>query len=221
MMRILVCAIHPVFAESLAHLLEIRGNRVVAVVDRDEALLELQVHPVDLCLLDASVETEADVTEVAGLCQAAPETRFVLISDETGRRVVANAASAGIRAVAEKRKPFAELAELLERVNSGAVNQAMVATQAPPVEPGGGNDRQWLATFLTPRERQVLSALVCGDDTVKLARSMGISATTVRCHIQSVLNKLGAHSRLEAATAAVRCGMVSPGTGEWLVDFAS
>jgi two-component system nitrate/nitrite response regulator NarL len=73
-----------------------------------------------------------------------------------------------------------------------------------------------LAAFLTPREREVLSALVCGDDTKKVARSLGIAAATARCHIQSLLTKMGAHSRLEAATTAVRSGMINPETGQWL-----
>jgi two-component system nitrate/nitrite response regulator NarL len=58
--------------------------------------------------------------------------------------------------------------------------------------------------------------LVRGEDTAKLARRLGISRTTVRCHVQSVLTKMGAHSRLEVATTAVRTGVVSPRTGEWL-----
>jgi two-component system, NarL family, nitrate/nitrite response regulator NarL len=64
----------------------------------------------------------------------------------------------------------------------------------------------------------VLGALVRGDDTSKLARSLGIASATARCHVQNVLTKLGAHSRIEAATNAVRHGMVSPNTGRWL-DF--
>jgi two-component system nitrate/nitrite response regulator NarL len=50
-----------------------------------------------------------------------------------------------------------------------------------------------------------------------VARSLGIASTTARCHIQSLLTKMGAHSRLEVATVAVRSGMVSPASGEWLI----
>ena len=46
--------------------------------------------------------------------------------------------------------------------------------------------------FLTARERQVLAALVRGADTRQMARSLGISTTTTRCHVQSVLTKMGA-----------------------------
>jgi len=80
------------------------------------------------------------------------------------------------------------------------------------------NNAHRLAAYLTPRERQVLSALVCGENTTKLAAALGIAANTARCHIQSLLTKMGAHSRLEVATTAVRCGMVHPETGEWLIQ---
>ena len=80
------------------------------------------------------------------------------------------------------------------------------------------NDALRLASFLTLREREVLCGLVQGDDTNKLARSMGIASATARCHIQNVLTKLGVHSRLEAATSAVRYGLVSPETGDWLPE---
>jgi two-component system nitrate/nitrite response regulator NarL len=59
---------------------------------------------------------------------------------------------------------------------------------------------------------------VRGQDTARLARSLGVAETTARCHVQAVLMKLGAHSRLEAATTAVRYGMVNPADGRWLLD---
>jgi two-component system nitrate/nitrite response regulator NarL len=37
-----------------------------------------------------------------------------------------------------------------------------------------------------------------------MARKLSVSRTTIRTHVQSVLTKLGVHSRLEAASFAVR-----------------
>jgi two-component system nitrate/nitrite response regulator NarL len=47
-------------------------------------------------------------------------------------------------------------------------------------------------------------ALVAGEGTKQMARSMQIAASTVRTYAQSVLTKLGAHSRLEASAIAVQ-----------------
>lgn len=65
------------------------------------------------------------------------------------------------------------------------------------------------ATFvLTQRERDVLRLLARGAGTVEIAREMGISATTVRNHVQNLLGKLGAHNRLQAVSVALRHGLV-------------
>jgi DNA-binding NarL/FixJ family response regulator len=61
---------------------------------------------------------------------------------------------------------------------------------------------------LTPREREVLARLVRGESTTGMARSMGVRLSTTRTHVDSVLIKLGVHSRLEAVAYAVREGIV-------------
>lgn len=57
---------------------------------------------------------------------------------------------------------------------------------------------------LTPRESEVLRLLSTGLGNAKIAEVMGISATTVRNHIDHVLTKLGVHSKLEAVVYAAR-----------------
>jgi DNA-binding CsgD family transcriptional regulator len=61
---------------------------------------------------------------------------------------------------------------------------------------------------LTGRETEVLILLEEGISTQTMADSLGISVTTVRNHIQGILRKLGAHSRLEAVSSARRLGMI-------------
>jgi len=53
--------------------------------------------------------------------------------------------------------------------------------------------------------------LVAGLDTAAMARKLGVSPATVRTHIQSLLTKLGVHSRLEAASFAVRYRLLDEG----------
>ena len=61
-----------------------------------------------------------------------------------------------------------------------------------------------LAGYLTPRERDCLAMMVDGLGTAAIAARLGVSAATVRTYAQAVLTKLGVHSRLEAASFAVR-----------------
>jgi two-component system nitrate/nitrite response regulator NarL len=219
MMRIVLCDHHVVFAESLGHLLAERGADVIAVTNQlDDARIVLENKLVDICLLDVVFGDDNVVERLGELREASPATDLVLLCGQVDQALVSAATAAGVRGIAEKRQPVAEILDLLARVHLGL-------TAIPAYPPAGrtrttrsvANDAQRLATFLTAREREVLSALVRGDDTAKLARHLGIAAATARCHIQSVLTKMGAHSRLEVATTAVRCGMVSPESGDWLI----
>ena len=219
-MRILLCDRQVVFAESLAHLLTARGEQVVGVTHNlDAAAAALGEREADVFLLDVIFGTERRLDGLARLRRSIPRTNVVLLSGSIDDDLRARALAAGVDAIGDKRQPVAEIIDLLYRVHSGDRPRL-----TPRVENHFrcrrryANDAHRLAAFLTPRERQVLSALVRGDDTTKVARSLGIATNTARCHIQSLLTKMGAHSRLEVATTAVRHGMVNPQTGDWLIS---
>src|SRR5712671_891730 len=60
---------------------------------------------------------------------------------------------------------------------------------------------------LSPRERQVLDALVAGRSTKQMAYDLGISARTVEVHRARMLARLGTHSLAEAVRLAVLAGL--------------
>ena len=62
---------------------------------------------------------------------------------------------------------------------------------------------------LTDRERQILGLIAGGANNESMAGSLGISPHTVRTHVQNLLGKLGADSRLAAAALARRHGLAS------------
>ncbi len=61
---------------------------------------------------------------------------------------------------------------------------------------------------LTPRESEILALLAGGAGTRRIAAKLVISEKTVKTHVQNILRKLGAASRLEAAAMAMRAGFV-------------
>jgi DNA-binding NarL/FixJ family response regulator len=63
--------------------------------------------------------------------------------------------------------------------------------------------------------------LVEGLSTAAMVERLGVSRTTVRTHLQAVLIKLGVHSRLEAASFAVRHGLAKAWAAEDLAGAAS
>ena len=57
---------------------------------------------------------------------------------------------------------------------------------------------------LTAREREVLILLTAGKSTADIAGALVVASATARNHIQSIMTKLGAHTRLEAVAIAAR-----------------
>jgi len=62
---------------------------------------------------------------------------------------------------------------------------------------------------LTPREKDVLTLLAEGLSNKAIAKRLGISDQTVKFHLNALLGKLGATSRTEAVTKAVRAGLLT------------
>jgi DNA-binding NarL/FixJ family response regulator len=73
-----------------------------------------------------------------------------------------------------------------------------------PADAGAGT-----VDVLTPREREVLRRLVKAETTPQIAESMGITTSTARAYVQSVLMKLGVHSRLEAVSLVARLDLAA------------
>jgi DNA-binding NarL/FixJ family response regulator len=65
-----------------------------------------------------------------------------------------------------------------------------------------------IAALLTEREAEVLARIVDGEDTRRIAAGLGVATSTARTHVQRLLTKLGAATRVAAAALAVRTGVL-------------
>lgn len=65
------------------------------------------------------------------------------------------------------------------------------------------------ASPLTDRELEILELIVAGCSNADIAERSYITVGTVKTHVRSILNKLGASDRTEAAVRALRSGLVS------------
>jgi DNA-binding NarL/FixJ family response regulator len=94
-----------------------------------------------------------------------------------------------------------------EEIRAAAVALAAglhFAVQPPP------NPESDFAYFepLTEREREVLNLVAEGLSTPEIANELGVSRTTVKFHVSSIMGKLGAGSRTEAVALGLRRGLV-------------
>ena len=68
----------------------------------------------------------------------------------------------------------------------------------------GHSAREAIGDTLTRRELEILRVIATGMSTKAAAAKLHVSPATVRNHVQNILGKLGAHSRLEAVAMATR-----------------
>ena len=212
-MRVIISDTHLAFSESLAHVLTSRGARVIAVVQKvAEVAIVLSRQSVDVCVVGLGSDRSLAGERYAALATLTPKVAVVVLAETVTPALRAECAALAVRGLGDMRQGMSEVLRLLDRVRRG--DQVLDPLGLPkPV--ASEDDVHRLAAFLSARERAVLTALVRGEDTGSLARTLGISHTTARGHVQGVLTKLGVHSRVAAVTLAVRGGLVDPATGTW------
>ncbi len=220
-MNLVICDDHPVFADSLAQLLRARGFHIAGVAFHPhEAIRILAEQQVDVGVFDVTYGPSTITDHLIDVAAANAHAQLMILTAALAPEVVRGCIDGGVIGFAEKRQSTNEIISIIQHVAAGQrVIPPSIDLSRPPIAPSrtsAAYGLRRLAEYLTPREREVLSALVGGLDTTALARKLGIAPETARSHIQSTLVKLNVHSRLEAATLAVRSGILNPETGEWL-----
>jgi two-component system, NarL family, nitrate/nitrite response regulator NarL len=202
---------HVVFLDALAAVLTQHGHFVRAVAPGADELVEsVRSTQPEVCLINRYLDVD-DLADVIGrVIGASGGTRVIVLSGDADTVTAPQALDAGASGYVHKSRGVSALISAVERVLAGNVvvdvpAAANIRRSASP------NDVERLAARLTMRERECLSLLVEGLDTAAMVVKLGISRTTVRTHVQAVLNKLGVHSRLEAASLAVRSGILDAG----------
>ena len=203
---------HTVFLDGLTAVLTQLGHRILGAVDSpDELRSKLRAFRPQLCITDVQLRGSDDADLIATLTNASPMTRIVVLTADADPRTMHSALEAGAAGYMHKTRGIAVLVDMLQRVVAGEI-VIEASFQRPERSPEVPPQLLRLATYLTTREQECLTLLTAGRDTRSMAAELGVSTTTVRSHVQAVLTKLGVHSRLEAASLAIRFQLV-PGIG--------
>ncbi len=159
-------------------------------------------HQPDICLLDRYFGDGDGLNVIGEILNAGEHTKVLVLTADGDVQGMRDALGKGAAGYVNKMCGLAVLGGAIRGVMDGEVVVEMAASRAPRL--AGTTDARRLATHLTARERQCLRMLVDGAHTTAMAKQLGVAPTTVRTHVQSVLTKLGVHSRLEAASFAMR-----------------
>lgn len=214
MIGVLLVEDHGALRDALAAVLELDDRfRVVGTVGRgDEVGPAAAVDPPDVAIIDLDLPGGDGVTAIAAIRHVAPRTAYVVLTGSTDAVELGRAVEAGAAAVLHK---SVEMPQLLDTVAAAArgTNLVPVAEAAAWLQAlAGARESGWYARVvgdsLTPRERDVLAHLARGSANEVIAAELHIRPQTVQTHVRNLLAKIGAASRLEAVTEAIRLGLV-------------
>jgi DNA-binding NarL/FixJ family response regulator len=197
------------FVDLLAAVLKDHGFEVLAAAKTLDGLITtLRRNRPALCLLDRFLTGGDSIAAMPELRAAtAGATGFVLVTADNDPATVSAALEAGAAGYLHKSRDVAALLSAIGRILHGEVVVDVPPWRAPHRSPADAEAHR-LAAHLTARERECLELVVNGVNTQDMAKRLGVSATTVRSHVHALLTKLGVHSRLEAASFAVRHGLL-------------
>jgi len=205
---VLIVDDHRMFAESLSRLLaDELGITVLGIAGSVRETMELvaKFEP-QVLLLDYQLPDGDGVSLTADIKRAHPTTMIVMLTGSTEDRVLLGAIDAGCSGFLTKDRAAVEVAEAVRGAAAGEalISPALLGRLLPKLK----RTYRSLGSDLTDRERATLMYLAKGWPNKAIAAEMNLSLNTVRNYVQSLLTKLGAHSKLEAVSTAVREGIV-------------
>src|SRR5947208_8076859 len=208
MIRVVIVDDERLFAELMRVALRgAEGITVEAVVhDLKSAIAALNQHKPDVVLADYHLPDGTGADLARAVRNSLPDTSVLVLTADPSAATLNDVARSGAVGHMTKERGFAEVVESVRAAASGEILFAPSELQRLLLESAA---HKKIIEPLTARELEVLRLLASGTSTTAAAESLGISTATLRAHVQAVLRKLGAHSRLEAVAEAARLGLVT------------
>ncbi|MFN2156652.1 MAG: response regulator [Anaerolineae bacterium] len=206
--RVMVVDDHAVVRSGLRmFLLAFDDIELVAEAATGEEALERckDAYP-DVVLMDMAMPGMGGAAATRALHERRPEIQVVALSSFHEGELVQDALQAGAIGYLLKDVPIDELAAAIRAAYAGRSTLAPAAAQAlvktTQEQPEIGAD-------LTERQREVLALVVEGLSNAEIADRLVISLATARYHVSTILSKLGAANRAEAAAMAIKYDLLS------------
>jgi DNA-binding NarL/FixJ family response regulator len=205
--RVLVVDDHPTMRDGLRATFEAQPEAftVVGIAGGPvEAASTFTVTRPDVVVMDFAMPGKDGITLATEFKAQRPSTRVLLLTGQDNPAVAERAITEGCDGFLLKTETPATIVDAVRRVHSGEVlfdayQLGQAVQQLRRREPAG---------LLSKRELEVLRLLARGTSTETMATDLFVSANTIRSHVRRILEKLNAHSKLEAVAFAVRDGIL-------------
>ena len=207
--RLILVGENRLFREGLGHVLANEDMTIVAQVSYLSdvpPLLSAAGPGADLIVYDQSENSTRDFDTLKEFTQEFTQVGIVILADRLDQAGLDLAVASGARGFLPKSISGAALRLSLEIVLLGEdlfAAPALPARERPMIAgPLAATEARPLRTPLPPREREILKCLEFGMPNKTIARNLDMAEATVKVHLKSVLRKISAGNRTQAAVWA-------------------
>ena len=203
--RILIADDHLVVRIGLRSMIDTQPdmNVIAEAANGREAVALFRDHQPDVTLIDLRMPVMGGVEAVGVIHEEFPDARIIVLTTYDGDENIYRALQGGARAYLLKDIPREEFLDDIRAVYQGqyCIPPAVAARLAQRIP----------APELSARELEVLKLIVEGMSNKEIASALSITESTVKNHVNSILSKLNVKDRTQAATTALRRGIVTLG----------
>ena len=173
----------------------------VASISNAEMALDFCRHgSVDLILMDVMTELGSSGLDAAEVIKRSfPDVKIIIVTSMPESSWLARAKSIGVDSFWYKEAQKEPILEVMLRTMNG---ESIYPEETPLVVIGNTDNRAF-----SERELEVLRELISGDSNSEIGERLGIAPSTVKYHIQNMLDKTGMHTRTELAAIARSLGI--------------
>ena len=166
----------------------------------EQAIKLFRQHQPDVVLMDLRLPGMSGIDAMIAIRGECSDARIIMLSTFEGDAEVQRALKAGARAYILKTMAPEGMVQTIRQVHSGKV-------YVPP-EVATNLAGHYAEDSLTAREVEVLQHVANGQKNRDIAVKLCISEHTVKAHLKSILEKLGADDRTDAVAIGLRRGFI-------------
>ena len=200
--RVLTVDDHPLMMAGISGEINAQPDMTVIAQASDgrEAVIAYRLHRPDVTLMDVRMPDMSGIDAVVAIRSEFPKARIVILTTASGDIQALRAFKAGAVGYLLKNLLRTELTDTVRLVHAG--RRRIPPEIAQQLAEHSADDS------VTPRELDVLRAIAGGQSNKAIASDLNIAEHTVKNHVKSILSKLNANDRTDAAMIALRRGYI-------------
>jgi DNA-binding NarL/FixJ family response regulator len=200
--RILVVDDHPIVRQGIAVLVgtQVDMTLIAEASNGREAIQQFRAHRPDITIMDLQMPEMSGIDALIAIRGEFPNAKIIVLTTYAGDVQILRALKSGAQGYLLKNTFHKELIETIRAVHAG---KKVLSPEASYQIAEHSTDEA-----LTPAEINVLRLIAAGNANKQIADQLSITEETVKSRVKSILSKLGANDRTQAAMIGLKRGII-------------